>query len=146
MFTLGRVALILCILFASSCSEEEFAPQGIILSGGPESVHLDDAPKANSVVFELGVPVLGICYGMQAITDYFGGEVISSDEKEFGYAQVEVTRESKLLSGIFDSQETNPLLDVWMSHGDKVSVMPEGFVKTSQTSCLRCRRLANVMF
>ena len=60
----------------------EFAPQGIILSGGPESVHLEDAPKAQSVVFEMGIPVLGICYGMQAITDYFGGDVISSDEKE----------------------------------------------------------------
>lgn len=110
----------------------EFDPKAIILSGGPESVHMENAPKINPVVFELNLPVLGICYGMQSITDYFGGDVVPSDEKEFGYAQVKVTDDSRLLSGIFDEKEHQ--LDVWMSHGDKVSIMPEGFVKTSETS------------
>ncbi len=110
----------------------EFNPKGLILSGGPESVHLNDGPQVNGKVFDLGIPVLGICYGMQAIAHHFGGTVIPSDEKEFGYAQVELSGNSKLLDGIFDKEAGQ--LDVWMSHGDKVDVMPEGFHVTSSSA------------
>ncbi len=109
-----------------------FNAKGIILSGGPESVHLDDGPQLEAKIFELNIPVLGICYGMQAIAHHFGGKVIASDEKEFGYAQVNLIHKSRLLDGIFDQAEAT--LDVWMSHGDKVAVMPQGFVATSQST------------
>lgn len=111
---------------------EAFNPKGVILSGGPESVHLDDGPKVDARVFDLGVPVLGICYGMQAIAHHFGGTVIPSDEKEFGYAQVYSIGQSKLLDGIYDEVEGQ--LGVWMSHGDKVDVMPKGFHLTSASA------------
>jgi GMP synthase (glutamine-hydrolysing) len=111
---------------------EDFNPKGLILSGGPESVHLDDGPKLDARVFDLGIPVLGICYGMQAIAHHFGGTVIPSNEKEFGYAQVNLKGESKLLDGIFDEKVGQ--LDVWMSHGDKVDVMPAGFHLTSASA------------
>lgn len=114
---------------------QEFNPKGLILSGGPESVHLDDGPKIDARVFDLAIPVLGICYGMQAIAHHFGGTVIASDEKEFGYAQVVLSGDSKLLDGIFDEQIDNQgQLDVWMSHGDKVDVMPKDFHVTSSSS------------
>ncbi|MCF6288047.1 MAG: glutamine-hydrolyzing GMP synthase [Proteobacteria bacterium] len=109
----------------------EFSPQGIVLSGGPESVHLDDAPKLNADIFALGIPILGICYGMQAIAEYFGGSVVPSAKKEFGYAQVKIIAKSKLLDDIYDQQDNGSLLDVWMSHGDKVASLPENFIITS---------------
>jgi GMP synthase (glutamine-hydrolysing) len=115
---------------------KEFNPKGLILSGGPESVHLDDGPKLDGQVFNLGIPVLGICYGMQAIAHHFGGTVVPSDEKEFGYAQVNISGKSQLLDGIFDKQTDDNIsqLDVWMSHGDKVDVMPSGFHLTSASA------------
>jgi len=111
---------------------KEFNPKGLILSGGPESVHLEDGPKVNGKVFDLGIPVFGICYGMQVIAHHFGGTVIPSDEKEFGYAHVSLKNDSKLLDGIFDEKAGQ--LDVWMSHGDKVDVMPDGFHVTSNSA------------
>ncbi|MGD9386538.1 MAG: glutamine-hydrolyzing GMP synthase [Thioalkalispiraceae bacterium] len=107
----------------------EFAPKGIILSGGPESVTLQETPRASDVVFELGVPVLGICYGMQTMAAQLGGEVETSSHREFGYAQVRARHHSALLSNIEDhmSEEGYGLLDVWMSHGDRVSKLPKGF-------------------
>lgn len=106
-----------------------FDPAGIILSGGPNSVYEDETPKASQVVFELGVPVLGICYGMQTMAAQLGGKVESGKVREFGYAEIRARGHSKLFEGIQD--KTNPdghgLLDVWMSHGDKVSGLPEGF-------------------
>ncbi len=121
-----------CELFPFDLSEEairEFNPQGIILSGGPESVTEATTPRASDVVFNLGVPVLGICYGMQTMAAQLGGQVSSSPEREFGYAQVKHEGESALLSGIEDHADENGdgLLDVWMSHGDKVTALPEGF-------------------
>ena len=110
----------------------EFKPLGVILSGGPESVHLDDGPQLDAQIFTLEVPILGICYGMQAIAHHFGGTVVPADEKEFGYAQVQVLADSILLDGIFDEKVGQ--LDVWMSHGDKVDVMPTGFHVTSASA------------
>lgn len=110
---------------------------GIILSGGPESVTEGDSPRANAEIFELGVPVLGICYGMQTMAEQFGGKVSTSDVREFGYAQVKVESDSKLLKDVSDHIKSGErLLDVWMSHGDKVSAMPEGFeLMLSTDSC-----------
>ncbi|MBL37774.1 MAG: glutamine-hydrolyzing GMP synthase [Xanthomonadales bacterium] len=107
----------------------DFAPSGIVLSGGPESVSFEDSPRIPEAVYELGVPLLGICYGMQAMATHFGGTVDPSDEKEFGYAEVAIANPSRLLDGIEDRVATNGrgVLEVWMSHGDKVTVLPEGF-------------------
>jgi len=102
-----------------------FKPSGIILSGGPNSVYEDETPKAPQVVFELGVPVLGICYGMQTMAEQLGGKVETGDVREFGYAQVFSANDSPLLQGIQDTADG--ALDVWMSHGDKVTALPEGF-------------------
>ncbi len=103
----------------------DFRPSGIILSGGPESVCEAQAPKAPAVVFELGVPVLGICYGMQTMAVQLGGQVEIGDVREFGYAEVLTSGNSALLRDIEDRE--GGVLDVWMSHGDKVSVLPQGF-------------------
>lgn len=111
----------------------DFGAKGVILSGGPESVHADGSPKINDAIFELGVPVLGICYGMQAMADRFDGEVHASDVHEFGAATINVTAASSLLDGVEDEPAK---LNVWMSHGDKVIKAPEGFeVVASTPSC-----------
>ncbi len=106
-----------------------FKPRGIILSGGPESVTLSSDIRAPDAVFELGVPVLGICYGMQTMAAQLGGDVSPSSHREFGYAQVRARGHSHLLRDIEDhtSPEGYGLLDVWMSHGDRVSGLPDGF-------------------
>lgn len=108
---------------------KEFAPDGIILSGGPETVTEMTTPRAPDLVFEYGCPVLGICYGMQTMAVQLGGSVATSHQREFGYAQVEVHGHSELFKDIEDaiSPEGAALLDVWMSHGDKVTGLPQGF-------------------
>ena len=117
----------------------EFDPQGIILSGGPESVTGGaSAPRAPDCVFTMGLPILGICYGMQTMAGQLGGKVDTSDIREFGYAQVKLEGESSLLREIADhtGNDGESLLDVWMSHGDKVVAMPEGFsLMASTPSC-----------
>ncbi|MCQ3829469.1 glutamine-hydrolyzing GMP synthase [Microbulbifer elongatus] len=116
----------------------EYNPKGIILAGGPESVPEAGSPRAPQAVFDLGVPVLGICYGMQTMAHQLGGAVEGSNVREFGYAQVKVEGESALLHDIKDHLDDagNALLDVWMSHGDKVVKMPEGFeLMASTPSC-----------
>lgn len=109
----------------------EFSPMGIILSGGPESVTELKAESetlaAPAYVFELGVPVLGICYGMQTMAKQLGGEVAESNKREFGYARVEVMSDSALVAALSDGASAEPYLDVWMSHGDKVVKAPPGF-------------------
>jgi GMP synthase (glutamine-hydrolysing) len=107
----------------------EFSPNGIILSGGPESVTANTDFRAPSCVFELGVPVLGICYGMQTMAAQLGGTVEASSEREFGYARVRARGHSALLHGIQDTSndQGHGLLDVWMSHGDHVTALPQGF-------------------
>jgi GMP synthase (glutamine-hydrolysing) len=106
-----------------------FAPRGIILSGSHASVHDDDAGRIPASVFELGVPVLGICYGMQAMAHQLGGTVEPGRVREFGYAEMRARGHSTLFRDIEDrrNDEGHGLLDVWMSHGDKVTAMPPGF-------------------
>ena len=107
----------------------DFAPNGIILSGGPASVIEDETPRAPAAVFELGVPVLGICYGMQTMAAQLGGAVENGSVREFGYAEIRARGHSELLRDIQDriNAEGHGLLDVWMSHGDKVIALPPGF-------------------
>lgn len=124
----------------------DFNPTGIILSGGPESVTGgEDSPKAPATVFSSGVPVLGICYGMQTMAAQMGGAVESSEKKEFGHAQIRARGHSKLLTDIEDhtSPEGFGLLDVWMSHGDKVTELPEGFVCIASTESAPIAGIAN---
>ncbi|MFA6203270.1 MAG: glutamine-hydrolyzing GMP synthase [Gallionella sp.] len=104
-------------------------PSGIILSGGPNSVTEGDTPRAPQVVFELGVPVLGICYGMQTMAAQLGGAVENGLVREFGYAEIRAQGHSSLLKDIQDrvSDQGHGLIDVWMSHGDKVTALPAGF-------------------
>lgn len=121
-----------CEIFSCACTGAEitaFNPSGIILSGGPETVTRGDTPRAPEQVFNCSVPVLGICYGLQTMTEQLGGRVEGSDQREFGYAQVRARGHSHLLKDIEDhtTPEGYGLLDVWMSHGDKVTELPEGF-------------------
>ncbi|HVY54010.1 MAG TPA: glutamine-hydrolyzing GMP synthase [Gammaproteobacteria bacterium] len=107
---------------------QEFAPQGIILSGGPASVLEKKSPRAPDIVFTLGCPVLGICYGMQTMSAQLGGQVSVGTKREFGYAQVKIPYAGRLLQDIEDKMDgPDVVLDVWMSHGDHVSVLPESF-------------------
>ncbi|MEW6998960.1 glutamine-hydrolyzing GMP synthase [Colwelliaceae bacterium BS250] len=137
-----------CELWAWDVTQEQiegFKPTGIILAGGPESVTEHNSPRAPQYVFDAGVPVLGICYGMQTMAEQLGGAVQSSDDKEFGYAAVEVIAESALFKNIEDSigANGNALLDVWMSHGDKVSAIPAGFTTIAQTPSCAYAAIAN---
>ncbi|MFL3646643.1 MAG: glutamine-hydrolyzing GMP synthase [Cellvibrionales bacterium] len=133
---------VFCEIRAWDISAEElreYDPRGVILSGGPESVTGgDSAPRAPDALFQMGVPVLGICYGMQTMASQLGGRVDTSDMREFGYAQVVVEGPSPLLQDITDhvGADGESLLDVWMSHGDKVATMPDGFeLMASTASC-----------
>ena len=115
-----------------------FAPKGIVLSGGPASVYEDMTDRAPDAVFQLGVPVLGICYGMQTMAQQLGGKVESGKVREYGYAEVRARGHTRLLDGIEDvrTPEGHGLLKVWMSHGDKVVEMPPGFKLMGSTeSC-----------
>ena len=127
-----REAGVYCELHPNDVTEEfvrEFAPAGIILSGGPNSVYEDETPRAPQVVFEIGVPVLGICYGMQTMAAQLGGKVENAVKREFGYAEIRARGHTALLREIQDrvNDEGHGLLDVWMSHGDKVTELPPGF-------------------
>ncbi|MBA1278070.1 MULTISPECIES: glutamine-hydrolyzing GMP synthase [Pseudomonadaceae] len=130
-----------CELHPWDMSDEDiraFAPRGIILAGGPESVHEEGSPRARQAVFDLGVPLFGICYGMQTMSEQLGGKVQGSDVREFGYARVDLVGKSKLFDGIEDHMDDDGVfgLDVWMSHGDKVTDIPEGFhIIASTPSC-----------
>ncbi len=112
-----------------------FAPSGIILSGGPESTIEGNTPTIPQEAFDLGVPLLGICYGMQSMAEMLGGKVEPSGLKEFGYARVQVINAGRLLDGISDEATGtgDAMLDVWMSHGDRVAAVPPGFVVNSST-------------
>ncbi len=122
-----------------------FGARAIILSGGPETVIGDDAPVAPDVVFDLGVPVLGICYGMQTMAQQLGGKVISANEHEYGYAQVRAHGHTQFLKEIEDdvTPEGYGMLDVWMSHGDRVEEMPEGFKLMASTPSCPVAGMAN---
>ncbi|MBK7422677.1 MAG: glutamine-hydrolyzing GMP synthase [Propionivibrio sp.] len=136
-----REQQVYCELHPFDVSEDfirNFNPQGIILSGGPNSVYEAEEWRAPQAVFELGVPVLGICYGMQTMAQQLGGRVESSGKREFGYAQIRARGHSELLKGVQDrtNDAGHGLLDVWMSHGDKVTELPAGFkVIASNEAC-----------
>jgi len=102
----------------------ELKPKAVILSGGPASVHEKGAPLAPMAIYQAGVPVLGICYGEQAMAQQLGGQVEGGHHREFGRAEVEVTADSALFEGVWRKGEKYP---VWMSHGDRVTVLPPGF-------------------
>jgi GMP synthase (glutamine-hydrolysing) len=144
-----REAGVYCELYAWDVTEEDirdFKPNGIILSGGPESTIGADAPVAPQAVFEMGIPVLGICYGMQTMSYQLGGKVETADHHEYGYAQVRARGHTPLLKDIEDhtSPEGYGLLDVWMSHGDRVVEMPEGFILMASTDNAPIAGIANV--
>src|SRR6202790_2994719 len=102
----------------------EMRPRGVILSGGPASVLDKDAPLAPAAIYDAGLPILGICYGEQAMAAQLGGEVEGGHHREFGRAEVEVTKPSALFEGVWHVGEKSP---VWMSHGDRVTRLPTGF-------------------
>jgi len=134
-----REAGVYCELHPWDLTPEEirnFNPKGIILSGGPQSVHEAATPRAADLVFTLGVPVLGICYGLQTMAAQLGGEVESASHREYGYAQIRARGHSRLLKDIEDhtSPEGYGLLDVWMSHGDRVNQLPPGFVAICESA------------
>ena len=133
-----REANVYCEIHAFDLPPERLralAPKGIILSGSPESVNEPAGYRAPDAAFELGVPVLGICYGMQAMAAQLGGAVETSEHREFGYARVRARGHSRLLAGIEDevSAQGHGLLDVWMSHGDRVCSLPPGFGRIAST-------------
>ena len=107
----------------------ELAPHAIVLSGGPASVFEEGAPRIDPEVFELGVPVLGICYGMQLLCHLLGGEVEPAEEREYGGAKINVVTSA----GLLESFDTGATLDVWMSHGDRVASLPDGFEVLGRT-------------
>ncbi|GAB2721600.1 glutamine-hydrolyzing GMP synthase [Halomonas garicola] len=117
----------------------EYSPNGIILAGGPESVAELDSPRAPDCVFSLGLPVFGICYGMQTMAEQLGGRVEGSNKREFGFAEVGIDAETALFEDIADRMDTDSgkrTLEVWMSHGDKVAEVPAEFTVTASTpSC-----------
>ena len=129
-----------------------YAPAGVVLSGGPESVNIEDPPRVAQAVFELDVPVLGICYGMQAMAAQMGGKVEASTHREFGYAEI-TPLESELMAGLNDGEDGEPLIRVWMSHGDRVESVPDGFTISGKSANSplaamedRTRRLYGVQF
>ena len=136
-----REAHVYCEVHANDVSAEfikEFNPAGIILSGSHMSAYEESNDQASQAVFEAGVPVLGICYGMQTMAQQLGGKVESGTKREFGYAEVRAHNNTKLLEGIedFKGEDGEGMLKVWMSHGDKVSELPPGFVVMASTpSC-----------
>lgn len=105
----------------------ELAPKGIVFSGGPSSVYAEDAPRIDPGVYELGVPIFGICYGMQLMAHQLGGKVERAEKREYGKADVDFTEGSVLTRGL-DAKQT-----VWMSHGDHVTLLPDGFVVDAST-------------
>jgi len=136
-----------CEILPWDCGDDAvraFGARGIILSGGPESVTDAAPPRAPEAAFALGVPVLGICYGMQTMAAQLGGRVAPSAHREFGYAKVRRTAASRLLDGISDEGAEDPaLLDVWMSHGDRVEALPPGFSPIAATPNAPLAAMAN---
>src|SRR5690606_31246903 len=121
----------------------KFAPKGIVLSGGPESTTGQCAPAAPRQVFDSGLPLLGICYGMQPMAKQLGGETEAADAREYGHAEVTRVAADRLFEGLKDHPGAPPRLDVWMSHGDHVSKAPPGFTVTATTDRMPVAAFAN---
>ena len=107
---------------------KELAPEGIILSGGPASIYSKGAPRVDKGIFELGIPILGICYGLQYMVDSLGGEVIGSTKREYGFAELNVKKSKGIFSGVDKKTQC------WMSHGDSIGLLPDGFSITASTA------------
>ncbi|NZA27993.1 glutamine-hydrolyzing GMP synthase [Luteimonas sp. SJ-92] len=120
-----------------------FGAKGIILSGGPESTTVEGSPRAPQEVFDCGLPLLGICYGMQTMAKQLGGETEAADQREYGHAEVARVAQDRLLAGLADHPGSPPRLDVWMSHGDHVSVAPPDFTVTASTDRVPVAAFAN---
>jgi GMP synthase (glutamine-hydrolysing) len=134
-----REAGVYCEIHPSDVSAafiRDFAPKGVILSGSHMSAYEESTDRAPAAVFELGVPVLGICYGMQTMAQQLGGRVEAGAQREFGYAEVRARGHTRLLGGIedFRTAEGHGMLKVWMSHGDKVVELPPGFKPMASTA------------
>ncbi len=143
-----REAGVYCELHAPDITAQQladFAPKGIILSGGPESVVGDATPKTSPAVFEAGVPVLGICYGMQDMAAQLGGVVESGSHREFGIERMTVTAPCRLFDGIEDTvdAEGRGVLEVMMNHGDSVTRLPPGFTKVGVSKEQSCAAIAD---
>jgi GMP synthase (glutamine-hydrolysing) len=143
-----REAGVYCEIHAYDMAKSDiqaFKPNGIVLSGGPESVYADSQVRAPACVFTLGVPVLGICYGMQTMAIQLGGHVEAADAHEYGYACVRARGHSGLLNDIEDhiTPQGHALLDVWMSHGDHVTALPKGFVCIASSDNAPIAAMAN---
>jgi GMP synthase (glutamine-hydrolysing) len=143
-----REAHVYCEIHPNDVSDEfirGFAPKAIILSGSHASTYEDHELRAPQAVWDLGVPVLGICYGMFAMAVQLGGQVEAADHREFGYAEVRAHGHTKLLDGIedFSTAEGHGMLKVWMSHGDKVTALPEGFKLMASTPSCPIAGMAN---
>jgi len=115
----------------------ELAPEGIILSGGPSSIYEKNSPRANHDIFDLGIPILGICYGMQFMVDALGGSVKQFSKREYGFAELNIKRQSGILKSIGKRSQ------VWMSHGDSISKLPPGFTATAVTDNTPVAAMAN---
>ncbi|MHB8622380.1 MAG: glutamine-hydrolyzing GMP synthase [Sulfuricaulis sp.] len=134
-----REAGVYCELYSCDATAEEirkFSPRGIILSGGPESVTQEETPRAPQEIFDMKIPILGICYGQQTMAAQLGGEVQSSNQREFGYARVRMHGHSRLFRDLRDEKEDNDTewMHVWMSHGDRVTRLPAGFKVIADTA------------
>ncbi|VVE28581.1 GMP synthase [Pandoraea morbifera] len=144
-----REAHVYCEIHPNDVSDEfirEFNPKAIILSGSHASTYEDQDLRAPQAVWDLGVPVLGICYGMFAMTVQLGGQVEASNHREFGYAEVRAHGHTPLLDGIedFRTADGHGMLKVWMSHGDKVTQLPEGFALMASTPSCPIAGMADV--
>ncbi|MES2606999.1 MAG: glutamine-hydrolyzing GMP synthase, partial [Pseudomonadota bacterium] len=133
-----REAGVYCEIHHWSCPREDFdafAPQGVILSGSPESANLTNSPRVPDYILNSKLPILGICYGMQTIAEQLGGKVEGSNTSEFGHARVQILDTDPLLRGLEHeiAESDKRYQDVWMSHGDKVTKLPPGFVCTAST-------------
>ena len=134
-----RESGVYCELYSYDTSIEEirkFSPRGIILSGGPESVTFAETPRAPREIFNMKIPILGICYGQQTMAAQLGGAVEAGDKREFGYARVRMHGHSKLFRDLRDEKEESGAewLHVWMSHGDRVTQLPPGFKVIAETA------------
>jgi GMP synthase (glutamine-hydrolysing) len=143
-----REAKVFCEIHARDVTDafvREFSPKGVILSGSHMSAYEESTARAPAAVFELGVPVLGICYGMQTMAQQLGGRVAAGKVREFGFAEVRARGHTKLLEGIEDSRnaEGHGLLRVWMSHGDKVTDLPPGFKLMASTEACPVAAMAD---
>ena len=114
------------------------APEGIILSGGPASIYAKGSPRVDKGIFELGIPVLGICYGLQYMVDSLGGRVIGSTKREYGFAELSVSKQEGIFSGVEKKTQC------WMSHGDSIGELPDGFVITASTANTKVAAAENV--